>query len=586
MEYIVSARKYRPATFDSVVGQRALTTTLLNAIGTGKLAHAYLFCGPRGVGKTTCARIFAKTINCYSPTPQGEACQSCESCVSFDAGRSINIHELDAASNNSVDDIRELIDQVRIPPQGGRYKVFIIDEVHMLSTAAFNAFLKTLEEPPSHVIFILATTEKHKILPTILSRCQVYDFQRITLSQTVDHLQYIAAKEGVEADVQALHLIARKADGGMRDALSIFDQMASFTGGKITLSATLENLNMLDSTYYFRLTDMLLGAEISQAMLLLNEIISKGFDAGNFVSGLADHLRNLLLARDARTLPLLEVAADEIQRYGEQAARCALPYIYKALSLCQQCEASYRQSRNKRLLVEVTLIELSQLDQGDVPSSGPRPGNVLKPVFAALNQGGEETKEKRDVNSVAEGSPSVTGQMNVQSRADAGVRPLRSVTRPVLSLDALSISATASPVPAASEESTVQPPQSQSDSGQILSETMLRQAWNGYVNQLPQIEQSYANRLRALQPRLEDEIQGRFVIEAVNPLLMQELEQRRGDIERCMRQMVGIPQLSMRVVLAPPERRVVLSPQQRLLRMIEHNASLGILVREAKLELA
>ena len=285
--YIVSARKYRPSTFDSVVGQRALTTTLKNAIATGKLAHAYLFCGPRGVGKTTCARIFAKTINCLSPSANGEACNQCESCQAFNEQRSYNIHELDAASNNSVEDIRTLIDQVRIPPQIGKYKVYIIDEVHMLSQAAFNAFLKTLEEPPHHAIFILATTEKHKILPTILSRCQIYDFNRINVQDAVSHLQYVAQKEGMQAEPEALTVIAQKADGGMRDALSIFDQVVSFTGGNITYQGVIENLNVLDYEYYFRLVDLFLGNKAADTMVLLNEILRKGFDAHHFITGLA-----------------------------------------------------------------------------------------------------------------------------------------------------------------------------------------------------------------------------------------------------------------------------------------------------------
>ena len=336
-QYIVSARKYRPATFDMVVGQRALTTTLLNAIRTGKLAHAYLFCGPRGVGKTTCARIFAKTINCEHLGPQGEPCGECESCRAFDEGRSMNIHELDAASNNSVDDIRELIDQVRIPPQVGRYKVFIIDEVHMLSQQAFNAFLKTLEEPPHYVIFILATTEKHKILPTILSRCQVYDFQRITVQNTIDHLKYVAEKEGYQVEEEALAMIAQKADGGMRDALSIFDQMVSFTGGNVTYESTLQNLNILDSEYYFRAVDNMLKQDIESSLLLYNEVMERGFDGGNFIAGLASHMRNLLVARDAKTLPLLETSETLRQRYHEQAMRCKPQFLFRAIKLCNDC---------------------------------------------------------------------------------------------------------------------------------------------------------------------------------------------------------------------------------------------------------
>ena len=317
--YIVSARKYRPATFDTVVGQRALTTTLKNAIANQKLAHAYLFCGPRGVGKTTCARIFAKTINCLHPTADGEACNECESCRAFNEQRSYNIHELDAASNNSVEDIRSLIEQVRIPPQIGKYKVYIIDEVHMLSQAAFNAFLKTLEEPPHHAIFILATTEKHKILPTILSRCQIYDFNRISVNDTVEHLENVARKEHIEAEPEALNVIAQKADGGMRDALSIFDQVVSFTNGHITYQSVIENLNVLDYEYYFKLTDAFLENRVSDCLLTFNEVLKKGFDGNHFITGLTSHFRDLLVSRDAETLQLLEVGASIRDRYQAQA---------------------------------------------------------------------------------------------------------------------------------------------------------------------------------------------------------------------------------------------------------------------------
>lgn len=388
-EYIVSARKYRPASFDTVVGQRALTTTLLNAIKTNKLAHAYLFCGPRGVGKTTCARIFAKTINCLNPNENGEACNECESCKAFDEGRSLNIHELDAASNNSVDDIRELIQQVQIPPQTGRYKVFIIDEVHMLSTAAFNAFLKTLEEPPSYVIFVMATTEKHKILPTILSRCQVYDFSRMTIANTVDHLRYVAQKEGYTVEEEALNLIAQKADGGMRDALSIFDQMVSFTGGEITYAKALENLNVLDAEYYFKLVDHFLKHEVEPCILLLDEIIKKGFDPGIFIGGLASHLRDLMVSRDPQTLPLLEASESMKQRFVEQSQRCPQKFLYRTISLCNECDQNYRSSRNKRLQVEICLIQAAQDDDA---SAGRRP-RMLKPLFTALaaQQTGQQT---------------------------------------------------------------------------------------------------------------------------------------------------------------------------------------------------
>ncbi len=361
MDYIVSARKYRPSTFESVVGQQALTQTLRNAIRTNHLAHAYLFCGPRGVGKTTCARIFAKTINCLHPTPDHDACNQCESCVAFNEQRSFNIHELDAASNNSVEDIRSLIDQVRIPPQVGKYSVYIIDEVHMLSAGAFNALLKTLEEPPSYAIFILATTEKHKVLPTILSRCQVYDFSRITVADTIHHLQYVAKQEGVDVSEEALNVVAQKADGGMRDALSIFDQLVSFCGNHITYEQAIEVLNVLDTDYYFRLVDAALEGRVSDELLLLNEVLQKGFDAGNFVTGFAQHLRDVLVSKDAATVQLLETS-DAIRRhYAEQAQRCSARWLFQALDVMNTCDINYRTARNKRLTVELALVKLGQL---------------------------------------------------------------------------------------------------------------------------------------------------------------------------------------------------------------------------------
>lgn len=387
MEYIVSARKYRPMTFDSVVGQAALTTTLKNAVKSGKLAHAYLFCGPRGVGKTTCARIFAKAINCMHPTEDGEACNECESCQAFNEQRSYNIFELDAASNNSVENIKSLMDQTRIPPQVGRYKVFIIDEVHMLSTAAFNAFLKTLEEPPAHVIFILATTEKHKILPTILSRCQIYDFERMTVANTVNHLKMVAEKEGIQYEEEALAVIAEKADGGMRDALSIFDQTASFAQGNITYQKVIEDLNVLDAENYFNIINLALENKVPDIMVLLNNVINKGFDGGLLINGLASHVRNVLMAKDPQTLPLLEVSEQQRQRYQQQAQNCPTPFLYKALKLMNQCDVEYRQSSNKRLLVELTLIQVAQITQPDDDGvSAGRSPKRLKSLFRKLFQ--------------------------------------------------------------------------------------------------------------------------------------------------------------------------------------------------------
>ena len=382
--YIVSARKYRPMTFDTVVGQHALTTTLKNAVKSGKLAHAYLFCGPRGVGKTTCARIFAKAINCMNPTAEGEACNECESCKAFNEQRSLNIFELDAASNNSVENIKALMEQTRIPPQVGRYKVFIIDEVHMLSSAAFNAFLKTLEEPPAHVVFILATTEKHKILPTILSRCQIYDFERMTVENTIAHLKMVAAKEGISYEESALALIAEKADGGMRDALSIFDQAASFCQGNITYDKVLEDLNELDADNYFRMVDLAMENKVSDLMLLLNSIIEKGFDGGNVVTGLASHIRNVLMSKDESTLKLLETSKEQTAKFKAQAQKCPTRFLYQALKVLNQCDVCYKQSSNKRLLVELTLIEVAQLTQPDDGVSAGRGPKRLKILFKRL----------------------------------------------------------------------------------------------------------------------------------------------------------------------------------------------------------
>ena len=371
--FVVSARKYRPSTFDSVVGQKALTQTLKNTIKNKHLAHAYLFCGPRGVGKTTCARIFAKTINCEHPTSDFEPCNECASCKAFNEQRSFNIHELDAASNNSVDDIRSIIDQVRIPPQIGKYSVYIVDEVHMLSQGAFNAFLKTLEEPPAHAIFILATTEKHKILTTILSRCQIYEFNRITISDTVQHLANIARKENVEIDIESLHTIALKSDGGMRDALSIFDQLVNFCGNNISYEDTIKTLNVLDRDYYFNLLDTCMEGNVTKALLLLNEILKKGFEGQHFLDGFASHIRDVMVSKNPETIVLLETAETIAQRYKAQAAKLPLAFLYKALQATSECSFNYRLSRNKRLAIEILLIKLCQIN--NTPTN-PTPTNT------------------------------------------------------------------------------------------------------------------------------------------------------------------------------------------------------------------
>lgn len=403
--FIVSARKYRPSTFKSVVGQEALTTTLKNAIVGNKLAHAYLFSGPRGVGKTTCARIFAKTINCMNLTPDNEACNNCESCVAFNQQRSYNIHELDAASNNGVEGIRMLIEQVRIPPQIGKYKVYIIDEVHMLSQFAFNSFLKTLEEPPSHAIFILATTEKHKIIPTILSRCQVYDFNRINIADIVEHLQYVAQEEGVTAEAEALNVIAQKADGGMRDALSIFDQTASFTQGNITYRAVIENLNVLDYEYYFRLTNAILAGNVVDCLLILNDILNRGFEGQYIISGVASHFRDLLVCKDPKTASLFEVGASIRDQYIDTAKQCSNEFLYKAIEIANECDLNYRVSKNRRLLLELTLIKLCQLQEN--PTSAAEKKSSIKPIEKTASESKtSQTEVKRsDATPKAETAP-------------------------------------------------------------------------------------------------------------------------------------------------------------------------------------
>ena len=534
--YIVSARKYRPSTFESVVGQRALTTTLKNAIATQKLAHAYLFCGPRGVGKTTCARIFAKTINCMTPTADGEACNQCESCVAFNEQRSYNIHELDAASNNSVDDIRQLVEQVRIPPQIGKYKVYIIDEVHMLSASAFNAFLKTLEEPPRHAIFILATTEKHKILPTILSRCQIYDFNRISVEDTVNHLSYVASKEGITAEPEALNVIAMKADGGMRDALSIFDQVVSFTGGNITYKSVIDNLNVLDYEYYFRLTDCFLENKVSDALLLFNDILNKGFDGSHFITGLSSHFRDLLVGKDPVTLPLLEVGASIRQRYQEQAQKCPLPLLYRAMKLCNKCDLNYRISKNKRLLVELTLIQVAQLTtEGDDVSGGRGPKKTIKPVFtqpAAAQQpqvasatqvqqapvhsspssvttqaaNGTTAQHPQASAAVQPGASASPGAASSAPSQGAGVAQTAKEERkiPVMKMSSLGVSIKNPQRDQVSQNATTTyvPKVQQPEEDFMFNDRDLNYYWQEYAGQLPKEQDALAKRMQMLRPAL------------------------------------------------------------------------------------
>ena len=597
-DYIVSARKYRPTSFDAVVGQKALTTTLKNAIAGGKLAHAYLFCGPRGVGKTTSARIFDKTINCLKHTPTGEACDACESCVAFNEGRSYNIHELDAASNNSVDDIRELIEQVQIPPQVGRYKVFIIDEVHMLSQAAFNAFLKTLEEPPAHAIFILATTEKHKILPTILSRCQIYDFNRMEVPETVAHLKHVAESEGIKYEEEALNVIARKADGGMRDALSIFDQVASFTNGNITYAQTIENLNVLDYDYYFEVTDRLLEVDIPQVMLLLDKVLNKGFEAGHFIGGLAAHFRDLLVSRDAQTLPLLEVAESVRARYAEQAARCTPRFLYAALKLCNDCDINYRTAPNKRLLVELTLIQVAQLlQQEDVPPSGRRPTLRLLPIFKpAADQvptaGAPQQKTSAPPSAnVGTASPAMTPTAVTTPAAPRPMPTPRTAQQQLAAARLQTVSLTRKPQPATSDETTIGPATSTNSTAptelryEAFTVEQLEYLWMRFANELPPAQLAEAGRLKMIRPQLGEaqRVVGVVENEAAAAYLNKIVPQLTAFLRR------ELHNDAVTVVFAVSterrEKKRVFSPREIFRNMVETNEAFRQLAIELQLEL-
>lgn len=600
--YIVSARKYRPTTFDSVVGQRALTTTLKNAIATGKLAHAYLFCGPRGVGKTTCARIFAKTINCLSPTADGEACNECESCKAFNEQRSYNIHELDAASNNSVDDIRQLVEQVRIPPQIGKYKVYIIDEVHMLSTSAFNAFLKTLEEPPRHAIFILATTEKHKILPTILSRCQIYDFNRISVEDTVAHLAYVASKEGVTAEPEALNVIAMKADGGMRDALSIFDQVVSFTGGNITYQNAIDNLNVLDYEYYFRLTDLFLENKVPDALLLFNEVLGKGFDGNHFITGLSSHLRDLLVSKDASTLPLLQVGASIRERYQTQAQKCPLPFLYRAMKLCNDCDLNYRASKNKRLLVELTLIQISQITSGeeDAISGGRSPKQVIKPVFnqqpapAPQVQPAQSSVTPAKVS--AQPQPAIPQQTPNQQKSSPTAASLLAKEKeekkiPVMRMGGLGVSIKQHPqTPTSPSTQTSATPATETSAPQqpeedyIFNERDVNYYWQEYAGQLPVEQVAIAKRMHNMHPTLLNDTT--FEVTVDNEIISKEFTALIPSIQNYLRTRLKNRKVTMTVrISAPSEKTRAYGRVEKFQMMAQKNNALLKLKEELGLEL-
>ncbi len=597
-EYIVSARKYRPMTFDSVVGQSALTTTLKNAVKSGKLAHAYLFCGPRGVGKTTCARIFAKAINCEHPREDGEACNTCESCQAFNEQRSYNIFELDAASNNGVDQIKTLMEQTRIPPQVGKYKVFIIDEVHMLSAAAFNAFLKTLEEPPSHVIFILATTEKHKILPTILSRCQIYDFERMTVPNTIAHLKMVAEKEGIQYEEQALAVIAEKADGGMRDALSIFDQAASFCQGDITYQKVIEDLNVLDSDNYFKLVDLALENKVSQMMLLLDNILGKGFDGGNMIQGLAQHVRNVMMAKDTQTLPLLETSEEQKAKYVEQAKKAPTPFLYKALQLMNNCDVQYRQSSNKRLLVELTLIQIGQITQPedqDVPSAGRTP-HRLKSLFQKIvaqlkpaSQGagaGQESGSKAPVSgaqpvAAATAAPISTVRKGSQVKLKgigmsfANLEKTEQNSQRIYNpIDQLKEETPASTGAAANHD---QPFTQEQVEGQWISMCLRMQGIKDFIG--------LANRMKPIVPTITDFPHIEVVID--NKLLLDDVVKIKGRILQTFRIGLNNSQVTLDYRLAESDEVTrILSKREILENMIKENPAIGKLTQDLRLVMA
>lgn len=589
-EYIVSARKYRPASFDTVVGQKALTETLKNAIKANKLAHAYLFCGPRGVGKTTCARIFAKTINCFTPTPQGEACNHCESCAAFNEQRSFNIFELDAASNNSVENIKALMEQTRIPPQVGKYKVFIIDEVHMLSTAAFNAFLKTLEEPPAHVIFILATTEKHKILPTILSRCQIYDFERMTVQDIVNHLESVAKQEGITYEPEALTIIAEKADGGMRDALSIFDQTASFAQGNITYAKVLEDLNVLDVENYFKMIDFSLENKVSELMLLLNSIVSRGFDYGNISVGLAAHIRNVLMSKDEKTISLIETSDSLRQRYKEQAAKCPTTFLYKALKLLNQCDINYKQSSNKALLVELTLIQVAQITQpedADSDASGRSPKS-LKTLFKLLTASNRTQTDKQVSVSDKQKAVQPIVSKPKEPRTPVKTEQLKASnnpSRPRLKISDLAVTSKGMGTRSNAAKEEYEELVNTEEQTSTFTDEDLRDKWISMCNRMPSNMKAMAMRMKNMKlhittlPNIEVVVDNQILLTQMNEILVR--------LEVTMAQDLKNKDVKISLRLAKKEElKPILTDREIFAKLLKNNHSLATLKEALKLELS
>ena len=601
-KYIVSARKYRPSTFRSVVGQQSLTHTLKTAIVSGRLAHAYLFCGPRGVGKTTCARIFAKTINCEHPTPEGEACNECPSCKAFNDQRSYNINELDAASNNSVDNIRDLTDQVRIPPQTGRYRVFIIDEVHMLSQAAFNAFLKTLEEPPEYAIFILATTEKQKVIPTILSRCQIYDFARITVPDIVQQLQYVCEQESIEAEPAALNVIAQKADGAMRDALSIFDQVAASTEGHITYLSALDNLNVLDYDYYFRLVDTFLAGDVNEALLIYKEIRDKGFDSQFFINGLAQHLRDLMVAATPQTRKLLEMNDEVAQRYGEQSAKLAPAFYYRALDLCNTCDLNYRNASSKQLLVELTLIKLCQL----VGAQQPQPQQAAQPAIKKITPvAPSQLVQQPAPQSSAPVSTQQSAPVQQQAPVASAPQIRQPASHPQPSPAAPPAAAPAAPAGRPVGRAVGNTPrimvnvpnggiakpqavtaQSTPQRAEQFTAEQLTAAWNGYIEDHPQ-ERALVTTMSYALPQRGDSDE-HYVMIVGSPTEQKNVEEHHEALLRFLCDAVKNDRLTLDVKVSdvPIDTPKILSPREVVEQIKEHNPNFTQFIKDFDLGLA
>ena len=573
--YIVSARKYRPNTFDTVVGQSSITNTLKNAIKNNHLAQAFLFCGPRGVGKTTCARILAKTINCQNITDKIEACDSCESCTSFNNSASFNIYELDAASNNSVDDIRSLVEQVRIPPQDGKYKVYIIDEVHMLSTQAFNAFLKTLEEPPAYAKFILATTEKHKIIPTILSRCQIFDFKRIKIEDIAHHLDYIADKEGILADKDALHIIAQKADGALRDALSIFDQLVSFAGNHLTYQAVIDNLNVLDYDYYFKLCDFFLQNEIPNTLLLFNDVIEKGFDGQHFIIGLGEHLRNLLVCKDVATIKLLEIGENLKVRYKDQSTRCTIPFLFKSLDIINQCDLNYKISNNKRLSIEIMLMQISSLVNLPITSETIKKQEINSPK--------QDTKPNLEVSKPVIETPKPNVDTNNTVKQEV-VKPIPATRDSNYSGISVKSMMTGNAIPEQKNNDGISGLAQEPDIQYEISQQKFEELWMEYMNSIKESSPSLYATLTKNKPILRENI---IDIKIDNKVQETEIKGKKGEVLDFIRSKTGnyALQIDTQVIASENISDIAYTDNDKFKKMAEKNPEIIKLKNDLNLEI-